>query len=171
MKLNASDYGRASRKPFLLMLFGLAPASTAAPKEALVQQAQRESASIASHPAQKEFTEEWVYRVQYGHKDEWFHIFKKYELPILERQKQLGYVRNYTVWAPGLHTSEESRWDYRVIIVRASYDAPPGQSEDEVAKELIPDQATFKQEENRRWELTANHWDLPIHIVKIDSAE
>jgi hypothetical protein len=119
----------------------------------------------------KDFTEEWVYRVPYGHKDEWFRIFKKYQLAILERQKQLGYVKQYTVWAPGLHTSEDTRWDYRVIIVRSSYDAPPGQSEEEVAKQLFPDQATFKQEENRRWELTANHWDLPIHVVKIDAAE
>jgi len=36
---------------------------------------------------------------------------------------------------------------------------------------LFPDQETFKREEDRRWELTANHWDLPIHVVRIDSAE
>jgi hypothetical protein len=80
-------------------------------------------------------------------------------------------VKDFTVWGPGLHTDESSRWDYRVIIVRASYDAPPGQSEGEVGKQLFPDQETFKREENRRWELTANHWDLPIHVVRIDSAE
>ena len=34
------------------------------------------------------------------------------------RQKQLGYVKGFTVYAPSLHTSEDSRWDYRVIIVR-----------------------------------------------------
>jgi hypothetical protein len=127
--------------------------------------------STTLNSAKKDFTEEWVYRVQYGHKDEWFRIFKKYQLAILERQKQLGFVKQYTVWAPGLHTSEESRWDYRVIIVRTSYDAPPGQSEDEIAKQLFPDQAAFKQEENRRWELTANHWDLPIHVVDPNAAE
>jgi len=83
----------------------------------------------------------------------------------------LGYVKDFTVWGPGLHTDENSRWDYRVIIVRASYDAPPGKSEGEVAKQLFPDQETFKREENRRWELTANHWDLPIHVVKLDGTE
>jgi hypothetical protein len=104
-------------------------------------------------------------------KDEWWRIFKKYQIAILERQKQLGYVKEYTVFAPSLHTSEDSRWDYRVIIVRASEDAPPGQSEDEVAKQLFPDQETFNKEENRRWELTTNHWDLPIHVVKVNAAE
>ncbi len=114
---------------------------------------------------------EWVYRVKYGYKDEWFQIFKKYQIAILEKQKELGYVKEFTVYAPSLHTSEDSRWDYRVIIVRASQDAPAGQSEDEIARQLFPDQGTFKKEENRRWELTTNHWDLPIHVVKLDKPE
>jgi hypothetical protein len=114
-------------------------------------------------------TEEWVYRVRYGFKDEWWRIFRKYQIAILERQKQLGYVKDFQVWGPGLHTSEESRWDYRIIIVRASHDAPPGQSEAEVAKVLFPDQDSFRREEDRRWELTTNHWDLPIHLVDVDA--
>lgn len=114
---------------------------------------------------------EWVYRVRYGYQDEWFRIFRKYQLAILERQKQLGFVKEYTVYAPSLHTSEDSRWDYRIIIVRSSQDAPPGQSEGEVAKQLFSDHEAFTRDENRRWELTTNHWDLPIHVVKIDAAE
>ncbi|WP_158750406.1 hypothetical protein [Acidobacterium sp. S8] len=116
-------------------------------------------------------TVEWVYRVRYGFEDEWLQIFRKYQLAILERQKQLGYVLDYTVWTPSLHTSEESRWDYRVVITRASHDAPLGQSEAEVGKQLFPDQAAFKRDENRRWELTANHWDLPIHRVNLNQPE
>jgi hypothetical protein len=126
--------------------------------------------SVSTTPVHTE-TEEWVYRVRYGFHDEWFQIFRKYQIAILERQKQLGYVLDYTVWAPGLHTSEESRWDYRIVITRASHDAPPGQSEDEVAKQLFPDQAAFHHDENRRWELTTNHWDLPIHQVNLNKAE
>jgi hypothetical protein len=122
-------------------------------------------------PAAKPVIYEWVYRTKYGYKDEWFRIFKKYQIAILERQKQLGYVKEYTVYAPSLHTSEDSRWDYRIIIVRASQDAPPGQSEGEVAKQLFPDQTAFTRDENRRWELTTNHWDLPIHVVKTDATE
>ena len=170
MKLNTSEYARASNKQFLLLILGLAIAASI-PTRALGQQPQAAPLETASDSVKKDFTEEWVYRVQYGHKDEWLKIFKKYQIAILERQKQLGYVKDFTVWGPGLHTDENSRWDYRVIIVRASYDAPPGQSEGEVAKQLFPDLETFKREENRRWELTANHWDLPIHQVKIDSAE
>jgi hypothetical protein len=114
---------------------------------------------------------EWVYRIQYGHQDEWWRIFKKYQIAILERQKQLGYVKEYTVFAPSLHTSEDARWDYRIIIVRTTDYPPPGQSEEEIARQLFPDQEAFVREENRRWEVTANHWDLPIHVVKGDAAK
>lgn len=131
----------------------------------------RALAQPSATPVAKPFTEEWVYRVPYGHRDEWWQLFKKYQIAILERQKQLGYVKEFTVWSPGLHTDENSRWDYRVIIVRASFDAPAGQSEGEIAKQLFPDQDAFKRDENRRWLLTSNHWDLPIHEVSLDAAE
>jgi hypothetical protein len=127
----------------------------------------QQTATVAPKPV----TVEWVYRVKYGYKDEWWRIFQKYQVAILERQKQLGYVKEFTVYAPSLHTSEDARWDYRIVIVRGSQDAPPGQSEGEVAKKLFPDQETFKRDENRRWELTANHWDLPIHVVNLSAAE
>jgi hypothetical protein len=130
-----------------------------------------QQATAAPLPSQKPVIVEWVYRIQYGHKDEWWRIFKKYQIAILERQKQLGYVKEYTVFAPSLHTSEDSRWDYRIVIVRASEDPPPGQSEADVARQLFPDQEAFTREENRRWELTTNHWDLPIHVVNVGAAD
>jgi len=119
----------------------------------------------------KPVTVEWVYRVKYGYNDEWFSLFKKNQVHILEKQKQLGYVKDFTIFAPSLHTSEDARWDYRIIIVRASPDAPPGQSEGELAKQLFPDQEKYRREENRRWELTANHWDLPIHVVSLKESQ
>jgi len=56
-------------------------------------------------------------------------------------------------------------------MLRASHEAPTGQSEAEVAKQLFPDVAAFKRDENRRWELTANHWDLPIHQVNLNQPQ
>jgi hypothetical protein len=132
--------------------------------------AQQAVNSMTTFPAKTE-TVEWVYRIRYGFHDEWFRIFQKYQIAILERQKQLGYVKDYTIWAPGLHASEDSRWDFRIVITRASHDAPTGQSESDVAKQLFPDQEAFHRDENRRWELTKNHWDLPIHQVNPNAAE
>jgi hypothetical protein len=130
-----------------------------------------QQAEAAPLPAEKQVIVEWVYRIRYGSKDEWWDIFKKYQIAILDRQKQLGYVKEYTIYAPSLHTSEDSRWDFRVIIVRSSEDPPPGESEDEIAKQLFHDQGAFTRDENRRWELTTNHWDLPIHVVKLKGVE
>jgi len=103
---------------------------------------------------------EWVYRVQYGHQDEWWKLFRKYQIAILDREKQLGFVTNYIVQRPGAHTSEDSRWDYRIIITYPNYDGST--HEGEVQRQLFPDNATRQREEDRRWELTLNHWDLPI---------
>ena len=37
--------------------------------------------------------------------------------------------------------------------------------EGEVERQLFADRATLAHDEQRRWELTLNHWDLPIHEV------
>ena len=114
-------------------------------------------------PDAKGYEVEWVYRVRYGHIDEWWDIFRKYQLAILEREKQLGYVLDFRVYHPQLHTDEAARWDYRVEIVYRDFDG--SLHEDEVTQQMFPDTATLKRDENRRWELTENHWDLPIYQV------
>src|SRR5215472_11561351 len=73
-------------------------------------------------PGLKGYEVEWVYRVRYGHIDEWWDIFRKYQLAILEREKQLGYVLDFRVYHPQLHTDEAARWDYRVEIVYRDFD-------------------------------------------------
>jgi hypothetical protein len=75
----------------------------------------------------------------------------------------LGNVLHYTVYRPGLHTSEDQRWDYRVVIVYKNQ-IVPAQAQ-EIEKQLFPDRATFKREENHRWELIDAHWDLPIREI------
>lgn len=69
----------------------------------------------------------------------------------------------YTVTRPGLHVSEDSRWDYRIVIDYPNAEA--ASHEDEVTQTLFPDTAAREAEEDRRWELTLNHWDLPIHQI------
>jgi hypothetical protein len=106
---------------------------------------------------------EWVYRVRYGFIDEWWDIFRKYQIAILDREKALGYVLEYRLYHPQLHTDEAARWDYRVEITYKDFES--SLHEEEVAAQLFHDAATRKREENRRWELTTNHWDLPIYQV------
>jgi hypothetical protein len=114
-------------------------------------------------PGVKGYEVEWVYRVRYGFIDEWWDLFRKYQIPILDREKALGYVLDYRIYHPQLHTDEAARWDYRVEITYKDFDG--AKHEDEITQQLFPDAAKRKHDENRRWELTANHWDLPIYQV------
>jgi hypothetical protein len=121
------------------------------------------SPAAQAQPAAQPYRVEWVYKVKYGFQAEWWQIFKKYQIAILDREKQLGYVTDYVVYRPGLHTSEDFRWDYRIEITYPNYVGST--HEGEVDKALFPDQAAEAKEDQRRWELTLNHWDLPIRVV------
>jgi hypothetical protein len=119
----------------------------------------------APKPGVKGYEVEWVYRVRYGFIDEWWDLFRKYQVPILDKERQLGYVLDYRIYHPQLHTDEASRWDYRVEITYRDFDGT--KHEDEIAQTLFPDGARRKKDELRRWELTTNHWDLPIYQVDV----
>src|ERR1700683_4476317 len=82
----------------------------------MLRQTFAQQASASSAAPDKPYLVEWVYKVKYGYQDEFFEIFRKYQVRILDREKDLGYVTNYTIYSPSLHTSEDARWDYRVVI-------------------------------------------------------
>jgi hypothetical protein len=124
---------------------------------------QQTSASPSGPAADKPYLVEWVYKVKWGHADEFWQIFKKYQIPVLNREKELGYVTSFTVYRPGLHTGEDTRWEYCIVITYKNQ-ASSGHGT-EITKQLFPDQATLKREENRRWELTEAHYDLPIRTI------
>lgn len=117
----------------------------------------------AAKPGVAGYEVEWLYRVRYGFIDEWWELFRKYEVPVLERGKQLGHVLEYRIYRPTQHMDEAARWDYRVQIVYKDY-ASAGKM-GPLFDELFPDVATRKKDDQRRWEMTTNHWDLPIYQV------
>ena len=106
---------------------------------------------------------EWVYKVKFGHQDEFWKIFQKYQIATLNKEKEQGAVLKYEVFRPGLHTSEDRRWDFRVVIYYRNAASSSGGGA--VEKQLFPDQETMKREELRRWDLTEVHWDLPIRQI------
>jgi hypothetical protein len=134
----------------------VAPAADAAPK----------AAAQAPLPP---YLVEWVYRAKWGSSDEFWRLFQKYQIPLLDKEQQLGRVLSYTVYRPGLHTSEDQRWDYRVVITYRDILATT-QSHD-LPKQLFPDQATYRREENQRWSITVAHYDLPIRLIDPHSAD
>jgi len=61
-------------------------------------------------PQPNPYIVEWVYKVKLGHEDEFWRIFKKYQIATLNKEKEEGGILKYDVFRPGLHTSEDHRW-------------------------------------------------------------
>jgi len=114
--------------------------------------------------ADQPYTVEYYYKVQWGHQQEFLDLFLKNHYPLLKRIVATGRMLSVKIESPAYHTTEDGRWDYRVTIrFKNSTAATTSNPEEEsLIKELWPDQATYKREEQRRFEILLSHWDLPV---------
>ena len=110
------------------------------------------------------YTIEYYYKVQWGRQQEFLELFKKNHLPLLQKIVASGRMLSVKIEAPAYHTTEEGRWDYRVTIRYPNSTLATTANPDEEAfiKQLWPDQAAYKREEQRRFEILMSHWDLPV---------
>ena len=128
-----------------------------------------QQSALAAVNADKPFVAEYYYKAKWGYADEFISLFKKNHYPLLKKQIELGRILKVTASAPRYHATEDGRWDYRVTIVfknaaiaNDDFDSEP------LLKQLFPDQATYKREEQRRFEILEAHWDVPIKDVDLD---
>jgi hypothetical protein len=114
--------------------------------------------------ADQPYTVEYYYKVQWGHQQEFLDLFLKNHYPLLKRIAATGRIVSLKIEAPAYHTTEDGRWDYRVTIryKNSTLATTAFPQEDAMIKELWPDQATYKREEQRRFEILLGHWDLPV---------
>jgi hypothetical protein len=120
--------------------------------------------------SQQPFVVEYYYKVKWGHADEFFSLFKKNHLPLLMKEVELGRLLQVTATKPRYHTTEDGRWDYRITIVFKNASAANDDfDEAALAKQLYPDQETYKREEQRRFEILDAHWDLPIKLIDLNA--
>ena len=119
-------------------------------------------------PPENPYVVEYYYKVKWGHQEEFWSLFRKNHWPILKKQIESGRILSVDCVAPRYHMPELSRWDYRVTIAfKNAARAMDGDSR-ELIQQLYPDQATFKLEERRRFEILQEHWDLPISKLDIE---
>ncbi|MFO7633736.1 MAG: hypothetical protein R6W76_14425 [Caldilinea sp.] len=113
---------------------------------------------------------EYYYTAKWGYAEEFVELFKKNHLPVLLKQVESGRFLSVTCTRPRYHTTEDGRWDFRVTIVfknvLAAHESPAGEAA--IKQALFPDQATFRREEQRRFEILLAHWDLPIVDDPVD---
>jgi hypothetical protein len=109
------------------------------------------------------FIVEYYYKAKWGFADEFARLFKKNHLPVLKKQIESGRFLEVRAEKPRYHATEDGRWDFRVTIVfKSAAAAADSSGEEEIKKQLFPDQETYRREEQRRFEILLAHWDLPL---------
>ena len=114
--------------------------------------------------ADQPYTVEYYYKVQWGHQAEFLQLFLKNHYPLLEKIQGTGRIVSLKIESPAYHTTEDGRWDFRVTIRYKNSTVATTANPDEEAfiHALWPDKATYLKEEQRRFEILAAHWDLPV---------
>lgn len=119
----------------------------------------------ASPSASAPYAVEYYYKVKWGHFDEFLELYKRNHYPILLREQALGRIVRMDAVFPRNHAGEANRWDMRFTIVWKDVTmTADGFDTTGIIKELYPDQAKFKAEEQRRFEILVEHIDVPVQV-------
>jgi hypothetical protein len=115
------------------------------------------------------FTLENYYKVKWGYAEEFLELYKKNHYPLLKKAIEKGDIISIKVDKPRLHSSEDSRWDYRVTLVFKNIQAALDPNlTDPYKKSLYPDEEKLKKDEQRRFEILSAHWDVQVQPVDLD---
>jgi len=99
------------------------------------------------------------YKLAPGKADEWLARYRAQHLPILKELQREGRLVSITIYRPVLHQGAPE-WDFKVVLVWRDFAAFGDRAHEEaVERRLFPDSEAHKKDEQRRWEITARHWD------------
>ena len=129
-----------------------------------------QSSTSAAASSDKPFVVEYYYKTKWGHADEFIALFKKNHFPVLKKEIELGRMLKVSAVTSRYHSTEDGRWDYRVTIVYKNA-AIANDDFDSAAmiKQIFPDQASYKREEQRRFEILDAHWDVPVKDLDLNA--
>ncbi|TMC62654.1 MAG: hypothetical protein E6J17_06365 [Chloroflexi bacterium] len=104
----------------------------------------------------------YFYKTRWGSHDLFVELFERNHLPILEAQVESGRLLDVRRYVPHFHGEGRADWDVLVTITYRDWAALESGSDADIAERLFPDQATYRKEERRRYELLEAHWDVPL---------
>lgn len=110
---------------------------------------------------------QYFYKIKWGHHDEWIELFRKNHWPILRERMADGRYTSVRMFAPRFHGDGLADWHVMVSIVYRDWAAVAEHSDPALAERLYPDQAAFKAEEVRRFELLDAHWDVCLEELPL----
>ncbi len=115
------------------------------------------------------FTVEGYYKVKWGYADEFISLWKANHYPLLKKAIEKGDIISVTASKPILHSGEDTRWDFRVIIVfKTVVQAFDQYLTEPYKKQLYPDQEALIKAEQHRFELLISHWDIETDKVSLN---
>ena len=121
---------------------------------------------MAAGPVQVDY----YYRTRWGAHAEFVDLFLRNHWPILREQLEEGRFLDVRMHAPRFHGDGRADWDLKVTIVYRDWPAVEAHAEHEIAERLYPDQATFRAEEQRRFEILEAHWDVVLKPIALPEA-
>ncbi len=130
----------------------------------------RAQAPAAQAGSRTERTVWYFYRVKWGYQDEFVELFQKNHYPVLKEEIKAGRMTSVRTFVPTYHGDGRADWTFAVVITfkdTAAMNAPSGEAE--IVKRLFPDQATFRKEEQRRFEILDAHWDVPLNELDLEA--
>ena len=114
------------------------------------------------------FTIENYYKVKWGFADEFINLWKVNHYPLLKKAIDKGEIISVEAEKPKLHSGEDTRFDFKVTIVfkneKLAFD--PNLTK-QYEKQLYPDLAKLKKDEQHRFELLIAHWDVMIEKIEL----
>jgi hypothetical protein len=110
----------------------------------------------------------YFYTVKWGFQDEFLDLFQRNHYPYLKAKEKAGQFSSVRTYVPEFHGDGRGDWTFAVELI-VPPNAPAAPTDDEVLAKLYPDRAKFAREEQRRFEILAAHWDVPLNRVNFDT--
>jgi hypothetical protein len=123
----------------------------------------------AQDKADSSFTVENYYKVKWGYSKEFIDLWKKNHYPILKKAIEKGYILRIDAETPVLHSGEDTRWDFKVVIVFKNAELAVGSNDliTPLRTEIYSDLAKLEKDEQHRFELLIAHWDVMVKSVDL----
>jgi len=127
------------------------------------------SAQNSSTDPKYYFKVENYYKVKWGYAEEFIELWKKNHYPLLKKALEKGDIISIAAEKPIYHSSEDSRWDFKVILVfKNSQAAIDPDLTTPYKKLLYPNLDQLTKDEQHRFELLIAHWDVMVDAVPLN---
>ncbi len=122
----------------------------------------------STKPADESFIVENYYKVKWGYADEFINLWKTNHYPLLKKAIEKGDIISVNAEKPKLHSGEDTRWDFKVILVfknaKLAFDE---ELTTPYKKQFYPDPDKLAKDEQHRFELLLAHWDVMVDKVEL----